>query len=342
MRIGLVSHCHGGFDGASIVANQWAEHLETLGHDVVEAAGAFFGNPSRQRALLPGLWADSPGAKPPPIDEAAYASFVNSIDVVIVHNVFSLAVNDAGATFLQETIGNKPTVVYHMDFPWEEESRQQNPHFPLTTPNAQHFTMTRTAQQELAARTGLASSIIRPQADVCCSAEPHSTVPTDDFTVLHPVSIYPRKRIDRAVSFVAELQEHLPARYWLTGAKAPQEIPNWQSLNRLPRVGRTNTKVAAYKQADLVVLSSDWEGYGMPIVEAAAHGRLIAAHDYPVLTEFKELGLEILPLDMTITSLSETTKHDIIRHNLAVVRQVSGDATRKLIADALESVMATA
>ncbi|MEV0650610.1 glycosyltransferase [Phytomonospora sp. NPDC050363] len=52
-----------------------------------------------------------------------------------------------------------------------------------------------------------------------------------------------------------------------------------------------------YAAADVVLFPSTWEGWGLPVVEGAAAGRLIVAGPYPVLDEIREAGIKVYDPD---------------------------------------------
>ena len=79
---------------------------------------------------------------------------------------------------------------------------------------------------------------------------------------------------------------------------------------------------ATLQKSDLVILSSDWEGFGIPIVEAAMNRRLVASHPYPVLKEFQDAGLTVLPLDAdTVLSVSPDEKAQILERNFSIAQE---------------------
>ena len=67
MRVCLVSHRLGGFDGVSIEAAKWAAGFRDLGHRVTRAAGHFVDREPGDVEVT-GMWADRPGGDPPPVD----------------------------------------------------------------------------------------------------------------------------------------------------------------------------------------------------------------------------------------------------------------------------------
>jgi glycosyltransferase involved in cell wall biosynthesis len=61
--------------------------------------------------------------------------------------------------------------------------------------------------------------------------------------------------------------------------------------------GRAASPADVYAAADAVVLPSEWEGFGNPVVESAWARRPLAVAEYPVLPEITGLGLRTFALD---------------------------------------------
>ena len=115
---------------------------------------------------------------------------------------------------------------------------------------------------------------------------------TDSIEILHVGSTQPRKRIDLLLRIFAALRANLPdARLIRVGGgltKQNQELAEQLGLSDaiaiLPFLDR-RILAAAYRRADVVVLPSDSEGFGLPIIEALACGVPVIASDLPVLRE---------------------------------------------------------
>ncbi len=110
--------------------------------------------------------------------------------------------------------------------------------------------------------------------------------------ILHVGSCVPRKRIDVLLDLFAQLRTEIPELYlvkaggeWSTAQQ--QQIADLGlggsivHLTQLP-----NTTIAQlYQQAQIVLLTSEAEGFGMPIIEALACGAIVLATDLPALRE---------------------------------------------------------
>ena len=123
----------------------------------------------------------------------------------------------------------------------------------------------------------------RPSAKAQSSSAPY---------ILHVGACIPRKRIDVLLDIFARVREHRPSlRLVHTGGDfAPEDEARIDRLGlraataSLPRQSRAQL-VELYRGASLVLLPSDAEGFGLPIIEALACGTPVVASDIPVLRE---------------------------------------------------------
>jgi glycosyltransferase involved in cell wall biosynthesis len=111
------------------------------------------------------------------------------------------------------------------------------------------------------------------------------------FDVLHVGNDIPRKRLDRLVEIVITLRKR---GHWirLVRVGSPlREVTRRRMLElgladviELPFVDRDVLR-AIYERCDLLLLTSDREGYGLPVLEAFAAGKPVVASDIPALRE---------------------------------------------------------
>ena len=134
----------------------------------------------------------------------------------------------------------------------------------------------------------------RPEPDPVADGQATELLASDSPTVdvLHVGSTIPRKRIDMLLDLVAALVDKRPdvRLVRVGGPFTPAQEDRVRGLGIarhvrvLPFVSRP-VLAAVYRRAALVVLPSDREGFGLPIVEAMACGTPVVASDLPVLRE---------------------------------------------------------
>jgi glycosyltransferase involved in cell wall biosynthesis len=111
------------------------------------------------------------------------------------------------------------------------------------------------------------------------------------FDLLHVGNDIPRKRLDRLIEIVAALRQRgNPVRLVRVGAPlGPDTRRRAGQLDagdiiELPFVDR-NVLRALYERCSVLMLPSDREGFGLPVIEAFAAGKPVIASDIPALRE---------------------------------------------------------
>jgi glycosyltransferase involved in cell wall biosynthesis len=110
--------------------------------------------------------------------------------------------------------------------------------------------------------------------------------------ILHVGSTQPRKRIDLLLKMFARVRANLRgARLMRVGGGMTkqnrglaEQLGVSDAITILPFLER-RILAAAYRRGDVLVLPSDAEGFGLPIIEALACGVPVIASDLPVLRE---------------------------------------------------------
>jgi len=108
----------------------------------------------------------------------------------------------------------------------------------------------------------------------------------------HVGSTIPRKRIDVLLGAVAELARIYPdLRLVRVGGRLnagqrqlAESLGVSERLIEMPRLSRAEV-AEVYRRADVVLVTSDAEGFGLPVIEALACGAGVVVSDLPVLRE---------------------------------------------------------
>jgi len=132
-----------------------------------------------------------------------------------------------------------------------------------------------------------------PEADAAAEVEAARMLgPRRGVELLHVGSTIPRKRIDVLLDVFAGVRRARPdARLTRVGGPftaeqrvRARELGVLDAISVLPFVDRA-TLGAVYRRSALALLTSDREGFGLPLVEALACGTPMVASDIPVLRE---------------------------------------------------------
>lgn len=131
-----------------------------------------------------------------------------------------------------------------------------------------------------------------PEPDPAADAEIEHLLGDRTFEVLHVSSTIPRKRIDVLIEVFSAFRTVRPdARLVRVGGPLMREqqqlaerLNVTSALVQLPFLERRQL-AALYRRASVVVLPSDREGFGLPVVEAMACGTPVIVSDIPALRE---------------------------------------------------------
>ena len=144
------------------------------------------------------------------------------------------------------------------------------------------------------------TSVVYLGAHPACTPAPDAKADADidrrlgarGFEVLHVSSTIPRKRVDVLLEMFSRFRTLQPGARLVRvgGALTREQLGLAERLNviasivQLPFLERPQL-AALYRRASVVVLPSDREGFGLPVVEAMACGTPVIASDIPALRE---------------------------------------------------------
>lgn len=145
--------------------------------------------------------------------------------------------------------------------------------------------------------------------------------------LLHVGTDIPRKRVDRLLEITTRLRQRgQRIRLVRVGGPLRQETPQHTTGKALADVVELpfldhDVLRAVYERCDLLLLPSDREGYGLPVLEAFAAGKPVVASNIPALRE-------------TSGGLASLVQPDALSDWVAAVEQVldAGDPTGELAA----------
>jgi glycosyltransferase involved in cell wall biosynthesis len=122
------------------------------------------------------------------------------------------------------------------------------------------------------------------------------------FDVLHVGNDIPRKRLDRLVDVVVSLRRR---GHWIRLVRVGSLRE--QTRQRMAELALTDyielpflepdVLRAVYERCDVLLLTSDREGYGLPVLEAFAAGKPVVASDIPALRESSGGLATLVPAD---------------------------------------------
>jgi glycosyltransferase involved in cell wall biosynthesis len=312
-----------------------------------------------------------------------------SIDLLIPQNCLAIPMHVplgiALTEFLSET--RMPAIAHHHDFYWERTRFSVNcipeyldMSFPPKLGNMRDVVINEEAQEQLALRKGSASLVIPNVFDFENPPEPVDEYASDvrfelglsedDFFILQPTRVVPRKGIEQAIKLVSMLKD--PRCKLVISHEAGDEGYEYLGmLEQLAKEEGVDMRIVAdrvgevrqrdsegrkvytlwdlYHHADFVTYPSTYEGFGNALLEAIYFRKPVLINRYSIFVrDIEPKGFRLLTIDgfvtptiarqvrqiLTDSELSE----EIVNHNYEVARQFYSYSTirsnlRAFIAD---------
>jgi glycosyltransferase involved in cell wall biosynthesis len=311
------------------------------------------------------------------------------IDLLIPQNCLAIPMHIplgiALTEFLSET--RMPAIAHHHDFYWERTRFSVNcipeyldMSFPPKLSNMRDVVINQEAQEQLALRKGSASLVIPnvfdfenppEQVDEYASdVRKELGLTEDDFFILQPTRVVPRKGIEQAIKLVSLLKD--PRCKLIISHEAGDEGYEYLGmLEQLAKEEGVDMRIVAdrvgevrqrdsegrkvytlwdlYHHADFVTYPSTYEGFGNALLEAIYFRKPVLINRYSIFVrDIEPKGFRLLTMDGFVTpTIARQVRQiltdrdlceEIVNHNYEVARQFYSYSTirsnlRAFIAD---------
>jgi len=311
------------------------------------------------------------------------------IDILVPQNCLAMPMHIplgiALTEFLSET--RMPAIAHHHDFYWERTRFSVNcipeyldMSFPPKLSNMRDVVINQEAQEQLALRKGSASLVIPnvfdfenppEQVDEYASdVRKELGLSEDDFFILQPTRVVPRKGIEQAIKLVSLLKD--PRCKLVISHEAGDEGYEYLGmLEQLAKEEGVDMRIVAdrvgevrqrdsegrkvytlwdlYHHADFVTYPSTYEGFGNALLEAIYFRKPVLINRYSIFVrDIEPKGFRLLTMDGFVTpTIARQVRQiltdrdlceEIVNHNYEVARQFYSYSTirsnlRAFIAD---------
>jgi mannosylglucosylglycerate synthase len=264
------------------------------------------------------------------------------IDLIIPQNTLTIPLNLPLGLALTELIAETgmPVIAHHHDFFWERKRFLSNcvwdyfnSCYPPHLKTVQHVVINSSAQNQLALRTGIASTLIPNVMDFenpPDGKDPYNNdvrqalgVADDELLILQPTRVVQRKGIEHAIELVARLKmkatlviSHASGDEgyeYQTRVKEYAELLGIKALFVDDIIGdhrgttsdgrRVYTLDDIYPHADLVTYPSIVEGFGNAFLEGIYHRKPIMVNNYSIYShDIKPKGFDVIEMDNFISN----------------------------------------
>jgi glycosyltransferase involved in cell wall biosynthesis len=263
------------------------------------------------------------------------------LNLLIVENAMAIPVHVPLGLALTEVIAETSidTIAHHHDFAWERSrfavsAAEDYLHaaFPATLKSIHHVVINSYAQSQLAYRTGLSSTVVPnvmqyekpplPPDGYADDLRSALGIQPEEFFLLQPTRIVPRKHIERAMGLAARL--NLPYALVISHDAGDEGLDYMDYLLEISAAlkvrvifgaahfgeergqtadGRKLYSLAdAYQAADLVTYPSSVEGFGNAFLEAIYYRKPLVVSTYDIYRlDIKPKGFKVVEFDEFVT-----------------------------------------
>jgi len=360
-NIGFISTRFAGTDGVSLEASKWAQVFEENDNSCFWFAGKLDRDPAKSY-LSPeahfkhaqNQWINEKvfcckGRKPSvtgmihtlrSLLKVQLHCFIDQfkIDLLIIENALTIPMHIPLGLALTEVIAETgiPTIAHHHDFCWERSRYAVNGvndylqmAFPPKLPNIRHVVINSEAQEQLALRTSISSSIIpnvldfdnppivnKKKADAFRES---IGLNPEDKMILQPTRIISRKGIEHTIELVKELDD--PCYKLVISHETGDEgfeYAEWlksYALDRQVDLRMVKTKITSpwinngkdqreyslwdiYPNAEFISYPSLCEGFGNALLEAIYFKKPLLINRYPIFVrDIEPKGFNLAVMD---------------------------------------------
>ena len=377
-NIGFVSTRFQGTDGVTLEAGKWADILEENGHQLFWFAGkldrapdtgfivpeAFFHHPDNawiDRQVFGRVKRDSQVTDKIKTLQGLLKTKLNEfihrfhIDLLVVENALTIPMHIPLGLAITELLAETliPCIAHHHDFYWERPRFSLNAvgeylrmAFPPNLTNIAHVVINTNAQEELALRTGLSSTIIPNILDFespVITEHPFKAdireylgLAPEDRIILQPTRVVQRKGIEHAIELVQRLDD--PANKLVISHEAGDEGFEYQEwlkeeagshgvdlrfvpLDITDRWAVSNGESTnglslwdVYPQADLITYPSLYEGFGNAFLEAIYFKKPLLINRYAIfIKDIEPKGFDLIVMDGFLTKKNVQQVQEILQ-----------------------------
>lgn len=375
-NIGFISTRFSGTDGVTMEASKWAQVLAEAGHHCFWLAGELdrqgqgsmlvpeahfkheknqwinqriYGHRGRKANVTETIHALKTLVK------VAIEEFMDQygIDMLVVENALTIPLHiPLGVALTEIIVENQiPTIAHHHDFYWERTRFAINAvddylrmAFPPKLNNIEHVVINSAAQEELALRTGISSTVIpnvldfdhAPQIDAGASTTFRKRIglAEDEKIILQPTRIVQRKGIEHAIELVQALKdthyklvishsagdEGYEYVHWLINQAKAHGVDlilvDMEVADPLKDSGKGNWDYSLwdiYPHADFITYPSLYEGFGNAFLEAIYFKKPLLINRYATFVrDIDPKGFDLIVMDGFLTDKNIIQVRDVL------------------------------